>query len=130
MGEVCGAVTGGVLAIGLLYGQDCPDAVGPMTEEFVRRFAERKGAVRCLDLIGFDISSAMSGDDISSVKGLVWFFVRGGKRICNGAVRCAVQVLLEQWEEWRADRNGGANTAMFESNSVKLVNIVQTRGGK
>ena len=100
-GEVCGAVTGGVLAIGLLYGQDYPDAVGLHTEEFVSRFAERKGAVRCIDLIGFDISSAMSGDDISSVKGILWFFVRGGKKICNGAVSSAVQLLLEQWEEWR-----------------------------
>jgi C_GCAxxG_C_C family probable redox protein len=102
VGEVCGAVTGGVLAIGLLYGQDHPDAVRLQTAEFVRGFAERKGAVRCIDLIGFDVSSAMTGDDISNVMGLLWFFVRGGKMVCNRAVSSAVEVLLEQWEEWRA----------------------------
>jgi hypothetical protein len=102
MGEVCGAVSGGVLAMGLVYGQDYPDAVCPQTEEFVRQFAERKGAVRCVDIIGFDVNSAVSGDGISNVMGLLWFLVRGGKRVCNGAVSSAVQVLLEQWEEWRA----------------------------
>jgi hypothetical protein len=99
---VCGAVTGGVLGIGLLYGPDYPDAVGLMTEEFVRRIAEREGAVRCIDLIGFDISSAMGGDDIRAVMRLLWYFIRGGKKKCNGVVSTSVQVLLEQWEEWRA----------------------------
>ncbi len=102
MGEVCGAVTGGVLAIGLLYGEDYPETVGLKTEEFVSRFAKRKGAVRCIDLIGFDISSAVTGDDIDNVKGFLWFFLRGGKLICNGAVRTAVRVLIELLNEWEA----------------------------
>ncbi len=102
VGEVCGAVTGGVLAIGLLYGQDYSEAVGIMTEEFVRRFAERNGAVRCIDLIDFDIGSVMDGEDIRSILRLLWFFARGGRKICNGAVSSTVRVLLEQWEEWRA----------------------------
>jgi hypothetical protein len=99
---VCGAATGGVLAIGLLYGQDFPDVVGLNTEKFVRRFAEQNGAVRCIDLIGFDISRAMTGDDINAVMRLLWFFVRGGKKICNGAVSSAVQVLLEELNEREA----------------------------
>lgn len=101
VGEVCGAVSGGVLAIGLLYGQDYPEAVGLQTEEFVRRFADREGAVRCIDLIGFDVNSAMDGEDIRSVRGLLWFFIRGGKRVCNGAVKSAVREILEQWQEWK-----------------------------
>jgi len=100
VGEVCGAVTGGVLAIGLLYGEDYPETVGPKTEEFVRRFAERKGAVRCIDLIGFDINSAAAGDDINDVNGLLSFFLRGGKLVCNSAVRTAVRELISLLNEW------------------------------
>jgi hypothetical protein len=87
------------LAIGLLYGQDRPDAVAPTTREFVRRFAERKGAVRCIDIVGFDISSAASGEGISNILGLLWFFVRGGLRVCSGTVKSAVEVLLDLLED-------------------------------
>jgi C_GCAxxG_C_C family probable redox protein len=104
-GEVCGAVSGGALAIGLVYGGDYPDAVGVLTEEFMSRFAERNGAVRCIDLINFDISSIMAGDDVEvkNIIRLFWFFARGGKRICNRAVSSAVQVIMEQWQEWEEE---------------------------
>lgn len=82
MGEVCGVLSSGVLALGLLYGGD--DAVGPKTREFVRRFAEQNGTVRCIDLIGFDISSAMGGDAIRTVMRLLWFFIRGGRKSVMG----------------------------------------------
>jgi hypothetical protein len=102
-GEVCGAVSGGALAIGLVYGGDYADAVGVLTEEFVSRFAERNGAVRCIDLIGTDVSSAMGGVDISSIIRLIWiFFIRGKKKICNRNVGSAVQILMEQWEDWES----------------------------
>ena len=100
---MCGALLGSVLAIGLLHGQDQVEAAVPKvhtrTAEFMRRFAGANGAVRCIDIIGFDISSAMAGDDISSIKGLLWFFIRGGLRVCNGTVSSAVQVLLELLED-------------------------------
>ena len=96
---MCGAVSGGVLAIGLLYGQDQPEAANQLTREFVREFEEQNGAVRCIDLIGFNIGNATTGEDIRSVKDLMLFFARGGKKICNGAVSSAVEVLLEQLED-------------------------------
>jgi C_GCAxxG_C_C family probable redox protein len=87
VGEVCGAVSGGVLAIGLLYGQDSEDAVSIKTEEFVRRFAELKGAVRCNDLTGLDMSSE---------KGVREYDARNlYEEICNKVVSSAVQLLLE-----------------------------------
>ena len=98
-GEACGAVTAGVLAIGLLYGQDQPEAVDPHTEEFMLQFSKREGAVRCIDRVGFDISSATSGEDFGKIMELLWFFARGGKKVCNRAVSSTVQVILEQWEE-------------------------------
>ena len=93
VGEVCGAVSGGVLAIGLFYGQDFAEAVSSKTEEFMRRFAELNGAVRCIDITGVDMSS---------VKGLLLYFAKGGKKTCNGVVSSAVQVLLEQFNDWEA----------------------------
>jgi len=93
-------VGGGVLAIGLLYGQDYPDAVGLQTEEFVGQFTERVGAVRCIDIVGFDISSAMDGANVRAGLRLLCYFARGGKKKCNRAVSSAVQLLLEQWEDW------------------------------
>jgi C_GCAxxG_C_C family probable redox protein len=101
-GDVCGAVSGGVMAIGMLYGQDQPEAANHLTREFVRVFEERNGAVRCIDLIGFDITIANTGEDIGSVKDLMLFFAKGGKRICNKAVSSAVELLLEQLEEWKS----------------------------
>ncbi len=98
-GEVCGAVTGGTLAIGLLYGEEKPDVVGPNTEEFIKGFTAREQALRCFDLIGFDINAATSGEDFSKVMELLWFFARGGKKVCNGAVGSAVRLILEQWDE-------------------------------
>lgn len=84
MGEVCGAVSGGVLAMGLLYGQDY--SVGPKTREYVHRFAEQNGAVRCIDLLGLDESS---------VEVILASARNRKKEVCDGLVSSAVQILLE-----------------------------------
>jgi len=89
VGEVCGAVSGGVLAIGLLYGQDNPDAVGIKTEEFMRQFVELKGAVRCNDLTGLDMSSEEGAREYDA-QNLY-------EKTCNGVVSCPVQLVLEDW---------------------------------
>ena len=95
VGEVCGAASGGVLAIGLLYGQDQADemAVITKTKEFMGRFAEVNGATRCVDIIGFDVNNV----DASSIKGIFKFLGRGGTKICKGVVSNAVQLLMEDW---------------------------------
>lgn len=49
-GEICGAILGGVMAIGLKYGDDKLEC-GRMTKEFVNRFREQNGAVTCRDLL-------------------------------------------------------------------------------
>ena len=103
MGEVCGAVSGGVLAIGLLYGEDQPEAANHLTEEFVGRFEERNSAVRCRDILGFDVNSMEEGNaDLSSIKGLLKFGFRGGKNMCDEVVGSAVEELLDLLENWDA----------------------------
>jgi C_GCAxxG_C_C family probable redox protein len=95
---VCGAVSGGVLAIGLLYGPDRGEdeaakaAVYLKAGEFIHQFAEVNGAVRCIDLIGMDVSS---------VEGVREYYRRNLKEgTCSGVVSSAVQVLLDLLEDW------------------------------
>jgi hypothetical protein len=85
---VCGAVSGGVLAMGLLFGQD--KSVGPKTREYVHRFTEHNGAVRCIDLIGLDESS---------VEVLLASARNRKSEVCDGLVSSAVQVLLDLLED-------------------------------
>ena len=60
-GEVCGALMGGVLIIGLLYGADLPDdeikyAAYAKTMQFVDRFKAANGTTLCRDLIEIDLT--------------------------------------------------------------------------
>ena len=60
-GEVCGAVTGALMVLGLLYGQKCAgDTDGRQLSDKVNdlmmdRFKEKCGSYLCNDLLGFDV---------------------------------------------------------------------------
>ncbi len=59
-GKTCGAVTGGLMALGLKFGFTSPDgkdATYSIAMDFMRRFKERHGSLVCSELIGFDIST-------------------------------------------------------------------------
>ena len=62
-GEVCGAVTGALMALGLLYGQNAvDDKEGRLSSDKVNdlmmdRFKEKCGSYICNDLLGCDIIS-------------------------------------------------------------------------
>ena len=99
-GEVCGAVSAAALAIGLLYGKEQPEAAAHLTEEFMRRFTEQNGVVRCIDIVGFNIGRVTNSGEISDIKTLLLWLARGGKRACNKIVGSAVEVLLEELNEW------------------------------
>ena len=58
--------------------------------------------MRCSDIIGFNIHSIETKADLKSIKGLLTFGMRGGKKMCNGVVSNAVEALLEELEEWDA----------------------------
>ncbi|MFW9777420.1 MAG: C-GCAxxG-C-C family protein [Candidatus Heimdallarchaeota archaeon] len=64
-GNVCGAITGGLMAISLKYGKsgktesskrDAP-TVYELGERFMNKFKHRNGTLLCKDLIGYDIST-------------------------------------------------------------------------
>ena len=63
LGKTCGAVTGGLMALGLKYGYTAPegrDAAYGIAQEFMHRFEERHGSLACRELIGFDITTPQS----------------------------------------------------------------------
>lgn len=98
-GEVCGALTGGVLAVGLTHGRDraeekkAKEAVHAKAGEFVQRFAEVNGALRCRDLIGLDVSSE---------KGVQEYYARNLQERCSEVVGNAVRALLKLLDKWEA----------------------------
>jgi len=61
-GEICGAVSGALMALGLQFGFDEPDPQAKdrayaLAREYMRRFQERYGSVTCRTLIGVDLST-------------------------------------------------------------------------
>ena len=96
-GEVCGALTGGVLVVGLVHGRDraeeqeAKEAVHAKAGEFVQRFAEVNGALRCRDLIELDVSTE---------EGIQEYYAQNLQERCSGIVSNAVRVILELLDEW------------------------------
>ncbi|NHJ12965.1 MAG: C_GCAxxG_C_C family protein [Candidatus Thorarchaeota archaeon] len=68
-GNVCGAVTGGVMAIGALMSQFAIDVKGhkdqtyKCSEDFIARFREEFGTILCKELIGVDFSNPEAVDN-------------------------------------------------------------------
>lgn len=60
-GEVCGAVTGGILALGLVHGRadgedkSKTEATYAKTQEFLGRFKARHGSLLCRELVHCDL---------------------------------------------------------------------------
>ena len=90
-GDWCGAVTGALMVIGLKYGRvraddaAAKDKTYALVREFVRRFRERHGALRCNDLLGCDIATPEGDKAIADG--------RLHETICHGLVRDAVEIL-------------------------------------
>jgi len=62
LGEVCGAVTGALMVIGLENGMTNPedgdtrDRCHGLVNEFAARFREKHGSIICRELVGYNIS--------------------------------------------------------------------------
>ncbi len=59
-GEVCGALSGALMILGLQYGQDRPEGkedIYRIAREFIERFRQRHGAILCRELLGQDVST-------------------------------------------------------------------------
>lgn len=62
-GEVCGAVSGAIMALGLKYGHNIEgdtqtkSKAYSLTKEFINRFEEKNGTIVCKKLLGYDLSN-------------------------------------------------------------------------
>ena len=96
-GEVCGACTGALMVLGLLYGQSCiGDQDGRqrsnvLNDLMMNRFKERNGSYICNDLLGYDISTT-EGAQRAREEGLFTDF-------CPKMVESAVDILEEIIQE-------------------------------
>ena len=93
-GQVCGALTGALMALGLQRGNSSPqgrDETYRISEEFVKAFEERHGTILCRELVGYDISTP---------EGLL--AARDGKvftSVCPALVNGAAEMLAEMLKE-------------------------------
>jgi len=71
---MCGAVTGGIMALGILYGRDNPeqnyDTVYAKVQKFLLAFEKENMSVNCFELTGCDLSKE-EGRKAFSEKGMV-----------------------------------------------------------
>jgi len=90
-GLVCGALTGGVMAVGLKLGRDKPggsrDAANTATRELVDSFIEEMGSALCRDLTGVDLRTE-EGRRQHSESG-------GRERVCDPAIAFAARRAAE-----------------------------------
>lgn len=90
--EVCGAVSGALMALGLARGRDIGDdpAVKERAYElavrFMQQFETRNGVLRCIDLTGLDLTQPDSFDI---------FDATGQRERCAEYVNTAVMILEE-----------------------------------
>ena len=87
--EVCGAVSGAVMAIGLRHGEgteerDKRDRIIGLAQEFIQAFTARHGSLRCRQLLNFDITTR---------EGLLRAREAEAFAVCGDYIRTAAELL-------------------------------------
>ncbi|MBU2549626.1 MAG: C-GCAxxG-C-C family protein [Proteobacteria bacterium] len=104
MGEVCGALSGAVIAIGLdLAGRYRDTAVLrfltiKFTQKLMRDFAKEFGGVRCRDIIGHDISGCLTPGD-PGYRAFLKDMLEGKLRPCSEMITYAIMYPLPSEQE-------------------------------
>ncbi len=92
-GEICGAVTGGLLVLGLKYGKVKPEDEAArektysLAREFFRSFRARHGSLLCRELLGVDLSQE-GGYERASAEKLF-------HNVCPSLIRSSIRILEE-----------------------------------
>jgi C_GCAxxG_C_C family probable redox protein len=94
-GSVCGALTGGVMALGIKYGTNEPSLekrlkVYKLAQKFFKRFEKHHGSVLCQELIGYDLSVPEELEEARRARIL--------EEKCVNFVKEAVETLIELTE--------------------------------
>jgi C_GCAxxG_C_C family probable redox protein len=91
MGEVCGAVTGAFMVIGLVHGKTraedeaAKERAYQLVREFADAFKSRNGSVLCRELLGCDLTTP-EGRNVAKEKGLF-------TTLCPKLVRDAAEIV-------------------------------------
>ena len=97
MGDICGAVTGAFMVLGLKYGntnaedKEAKAKTYKKVEEYTKRFKARNNSVMCRELLGCDLSTP-EGMKEAKDKGLF-------SSICPQMVQDSVEILEEMMNE-------------------------------
>lgn len=95
-GEICGALSGGTIVLGMKFGVSSMDGeankiakekVYTLGQELIRRYREQTGAIRCNDILGFNMNDAEARKD-GHARGV--FSIR-----CNKCIQDSVEILEE-----------------------------------
>lgn len=90
-GEMCGAVSGALMVLGLKYGHfDASDSeqksrAYAIAAEYTKRFKEANGSIVCRDLLGYDLSKP---EEMACIKEKGLF-----GDVCPKAIKSAVEIL-------------------------------------
>ena len=96
-GEICGAISGALMVLGLLYGHsesddfDTKAKAYAMSEEYMNRFIKKNGSAVCRELLGYDLSRP---DEKAIIIEKNLF-----RTVCPDMIRSAVEILDEMIEE-------------------------------
>ena len=94
-GSLCGALTGGVMALGIKYGTNEPSLekrlkTYELAHKFYKQFETQHGSVMCRELIGYDLSTPKELEKARKAKVF--------EEKCANFVRKAVETLAELTE--------------------------------
>lgn len=96
-GEMCGAVSGALMVLGLKYGhchaEDMEEKgkAYQIAEDFMNRFIVENGTVVCRELLGYDVSK---NEDMVKIKELELF-----RTTCPGMIKCATAIVEQMINE-------------------------------
>ncbi len=98
LGSVCGAVTGGVMAIGLKrggVGTQAGLATGLLVRQFTDRFKALHKSVNCVELTGWDISKVDLTKPEAIAEAYKSALAKNQFGACSGYVRDATKIVTE-----------------------------------
>jgi C_GCAxxG_C_C family probable redox protein len=97
LGSTCGAVTGGIMAIGLKQGGVGADALRTpkLVKQFAARFTAMHKSVNCTDLIGVDLSTFDVGSPEALNESYKAAMAKAAFKNCSDFVRDATTIVTE-----------------------------------
>lgn len=96
--EMCGALTGGIMLVGLYMGKDIPDNenkeyVYQQVQDFAEQFRANWGTIKCSDLLGVDLRTE-KGRQLHD-------YLLQKDKICHKCVALAVEIADKMITEHR-----------------------------